>query len=555
MPTFDRLSRRGFSGLSLAALAACAHGGAAASDEFILHGGPIYTGRAGLAPVEAVRVRDGRFVAVGALADVRSAGVRMIDLGGAAALPGLVDAHCHLTGVGMAALILDLVGTPSIAAMLESLRTYAAAHPQGPIIGRGWIETHWPERRFPTAADLDAVVRDRPVYLQRIDGHAGVANTAALALAGITNSTSSPEGGRIERDASGAATGMLIDNAKSLVESRLPPPTEAMRREALAQAVRLYASRGWIGAANMSSTLEELQFFSELESQHALPIQVSLYLQPEDAVRYFDGSQRAAADRVRVKGVKLYADGALGSRGAALLAPYSDAHSDGLLVTQPDALRAAMARAKQYGYQVATHAIGDRGNRITLDAYQSTFASDPAALRAGRWRVEHAQILSPPDIPRFGQMGVIASMQASHAISDLYFAPARLGPDRLAGAYAWRALLDSGAVICGGSDAPVEKGDPLIEFYAASFRHSLDGFAGPDWHLEQTMTRAEALRALTWAPAFASHQEQERGTIEVGKRADISAFSVDLLQAPFADIPGARPMLAISDGVVTHTAL
>lgn len=554
MPAFDRLSRRTFAGTSVAALAACAHGGLG-SDEFIIHGGPIYTGREAAAPVEAVRVRAGRFVGVGALADLRSAGVRMIDLGGAAALPGLVDAHCHLTGVGMATLRLDLVGTPSIAAMLASVRAYAAVHAQGPIVGRGWIETHWPEHRFPTAADLDSVVSDRPVYLQRIDGHAGVANSAALALAGITNDTPNPDGGRIERDPSGAATGMLIDNAKALVEDRLPPPTEAMRREALAQAMRLYASRGWTGAANMSSTLEELSFFGEFESQHALPIQVSLYLQPEDAVRYFDGARRQGFDRAQVRGVKLYADGALGSRGAALLAPYSDSPGDGLLVTQPEALRAAMARAKQYGYQVATHAIGDRGNRITLDAYQATFASDPAALRAGRWRVEHAQVLSPQDIPRFGQMGVIASMQASHAISDLYFAPARLGSERLAGAYAWRSLLDSGAVICGGSDAPVERGDPLVEFYAASFRHSLEGFAGADWHLEQTMTRAQALRALTWAPAFASHQEQERGTIEVGKRADISVFSVDLMQAPFAQIPTAHALLAVSDGVITHNAL
>lgn len=555
MGGFDRLSRRGFGGAALGALAACAHGGVA-SDEFVLHGGAIYTGVAARPLVEAVRVRGGRIVFAGALAEAQSAGVRGIDLHGACALPGLVDAHCHLGGVGMAALSLDLVGVASIAALLERLRVYAAAHPQGPIIGRGWIETHWPEQRFPRAADLDAVVRDRPVFLQRIDGHAAVVNSAALALAGVNADTPNPPGGRIERDGSGAATGMLIDNGMGIMEGKFPEPTPAMRREALLQAVRLYASRGWTGAANMSTSLEEASLFESFAAGGALPLHVDVYLTPDDAEIVFQRGPYAGANgQVQVRGVKLYADGALGSRGAALLAPYSDAPGDGLLVTPPETLRALMARARQARCQVATHAIGDRGNRMTLDAYRATFADDPAALRAARWRIEHAQVLSAQDIPRFGQMGVIASMQASHAISDLYFAPSRLGPARLAGAYAWRALLDSGAVIAGGSDAPVEKGDPLIEFYAASYRHALDGFAGPDWRLEQTMTRPEALRALSWAPAFAAFAEGERGTIEVGKRADVSVFSVDVMQALFGEIPGAHAVLTVSDGRVTHNAL
>jgi predicted amidohydrolase YtcJ len=549
------LSRRAFGQASLAALVgACAHHGGEA--DIIVHGGPIYTGVAASPRVDAVRIRNGRFVAVGAFGDVTAgaAGARVIDLGGAAAFPGFTDAHVHLTGVGMAAMVLDLVGVASIAALQERLRAYAAAHAQGPIIGRGWIETHWPERRFPTRADLDAVVADRPVFLERIDGHAAVVNSAALALAGVDASTRDPEGGRIERDASGAPTGMLIDNATALVERRLPAPTAAMQRAALVEGARLYASRGWTGVNNVSTSLAQALLFEELAASGELPLHAVLYLTPEDSGLVMQRGPYGEG-AVRVRGVKHYMDGALGSRGAALLAPYADAHGEGLLVTPPDELRAFLRRARRSGMQIVTHAIGDRGNRLVLDAYRDAFADDPAALRAARWRIEHAQVIASEDIPRFAQMGVIASMQPSHAISDLHFAPARLGSERLAGAYAWRALLDSGAVICAGSDAPVEKGDPLIEFYAAVHRHDLSGFAGPDWRLEQRVTRAEALRMLTAAPAFATFSETERGTIEVGKCADLSGFSVDLMSAEPASIPTAHATLTISDGRVTHEAL
>ena len=554
------LNRRQMTQASLAALlAGCASEGAAPSADIILHGGPIYTGVADAPRVEALRIRGQRIVFVGALNEARSgaAGARMIDLGDAAAFPGFVDAHVHLGGVGLQAMLLDLVGTPSIAALRQSLADYAHAHPQGPIVGRGWIETHWPEARFPNRSDLDGVVSDRPVYLVRADGHAGVTNSAGLALAGITNATPDPQGGRIEHDASGAATGMLIDNAKSLIESRLPPPTHEMRREALRQAARLYASRGWTGGCNMSTSGEEATLFAELAAQNDLPIRADIYLTPEDADPVLQrGPYQDGSGLVRVRGVKLYMDGALGSRGAALLAPYNDLPgSSGLLVTPDNALRDFMRRARAANAQVATHAIGDRGNRIALDDYQAIFADNLPALRAARWRIEHAQVLSPQDLPRFAQLGVIASMQASHAISDLYFAPARLGPDRLGGAYAWNSLLRSGAVIASGTDAPVERGDPLIEFYAAAYRHDLQGHAGPDWHLEEAVTRDQALRDITWSSAYSAFAENERGTIEVGKLADISVFSADLMRAPFADIPAAHAVLTMVGGRVVHDAL
>ncbi|MBY0566674.1 MAG: amidohydrolase [Hyphomonadaceae bacterium] len=550
------LSRRRFGQLSLAALAAaCAR--TAGEPDLLIFGGPIYTGVAANPRVEALRISGGRIAFAGALADARNgARAQEIDLGGAAAFPGFTDAHVHLTGVGQQAMLLDLVGVESIAAMQQRLRDYATAHPQGPIIGRGWIETHWPERRFPTRADLDAVVSDRPVVLERIDGHAVVANTAALALGGIENGTPNPAGGSIERDASGAATGMLIDNAASLVQSRLPAPTPEQQRQALAEGARLYASRGWTGVCNMSTAAAEAQFFADLAASGEMPLKVNVYLTPGDAEPVFErGPYVDDTGLVHVRGVKMYMDGALGSRGAALLRRYSDAPTDGLLVTPVEDIRAMLLRARERNVQIATHAIGDRGNRLVLDAYRDVFGGNAEALRAVRWRIEHAQVIAPEDLSRFAELGVIASMQPSHAISDLHFAPSRLGADRLGGAYAWKALLDSGAHLAAGSDAPVERGDPLIEFYAAAHRHDLNGFAGPDWHPEHTLSRTQALAALTTGAAYSAFEESERGTLEVGKRADVSVFSADLMEAGPAAIPRAQAVLTVSGGRVTHSTL
>ncbi|MEZ5957558.1 MAG: amidohydrolase [Hyphomonadaceae bacterium] len=549
------LSRRQFAQASLGALlVGCAPRGA---PDLIIHGGPIYTGAASAPPFEAVRISNGLFTVVGSLADARanSNGAREIDLAGAVLFPGFTDAHVHLSGVGAAALTLDLVGTTSVTDLQTRLRAYAQQHAEGPIYGRGWIETHWPEHRFPTAADIDAVVADRPVFLERVDGHAAVVNSAALRLAEIGAGTPNPAGGSIERDGSGTATGMLIDNAMNAVTSRFPAPTASMRREALLHGARTYAARGWTGVHNMSTSAAEAQLFEEFAASGELPLSADIYLTPDDAASVLERGPYGEG-AVKVRGVKMYMDGALGSRGAALLAPYSDARSStGLLVTPPEEIAAFIQRAKTKNVQITTHAIGDRGNRLVLDAYRDAFADNPQALRDARYRIEHAQIIAVDDIPRFAAQGIIASMQPSHAISDLHFAPARLGPSRLAGAYAWRALLDTGATVAGGSDAPVEKGDPLVEFYAAIYRHDLSGFAGPDWHEEQAVSRAEALRMFTAAPAFATFTENERGAIEVGKRANLTAFSVDLMTAEPAAIPTALPVLTVSDGVVTHEAL
>jgi hypothetical protein len=284
-----------------------------------------------------------------------------------------------------------------------------------------------------------------------------------------------------------------------------------------------------------------------------MPVRIDNYMSPAEAAGVLkSGPSQGPSGLVRVRGVKLYMDGALGSRGAALLAPYADAEGTGLLVTPVATIEKVLGEARVSGAQIAIHAIGDRGNRLVLDAYEKAFAGDPAALKAARWRVEHAQILAPDDLPRFSKLGVIASMQPSHAIGDLYFAPARLGPNRLKGAYAWESLLKSGAHVAAGSDAPVEKGDPLVEFYAAAYRHDLKGFAGPDWGLDEAVTREQALAMLTKGPAYAGSRENELGVLAVGRPADISAFSVDLMTAPFPEIAKAKAVVTVVGGRVVY---
>ena len=538
--------------------AAALMGGAAMAEPegLLLTGGPIYTGVAGRPMVDALVSRGGRVVFTGSRAEAlaRAPHARRIDLAGASAFPGFVDSHCHLTEIGLLDFQLNLTGTASVEDLKQRLRAFATAHLTGFIVGGGWIETHWPEHRFPTAADLDAVVSDRPVALRRSDGHALVANTKALELAGVTASTADPSGGRILKDDGGKPSGMLIDKAQALVDRHTPAPSLEVKGQALSNALKLYASRGWTGAHFMSATRADLDLLNRMAGAGQAPIRVDLYLDvayADEVLAHGPGSD--AESRIRPRGVKIYMDGALGSRGAALLAPYADAPDTmGLLSSDHDTTLPILRRALKSGAQVATHAIGDRGNRLVLDWYQEAFGGS-APAKSPRWRVEHAQLLSAEDLSRFAKLGVIASMQPSHAIGDLYFAPSRLGEARLKEGYAWESLLKSGAVVTGGTDAPVEKGDPLIEFYAAAYRHALNGFAGPDWHLEEAVSRPQALHMFTAAPAYASFREREMGVLAPGRRADVSVFSADLMRAPFEDIPKAQARMTIVAGQVVHS--
>jgi predicted amidohydrolase YtcJ len=341
---------------------------------------------------------------------------------------------------------------------------------------------------------------------------------------------------------------MLVDNAMSLVRKLQLPPSEGDRRAAFDAAFKVEAAYGWTGVHSMSVDWKDVGLLEALNAQGKTPLRVYNAVDADQAGPLFAGGPRATKDgRITTRAIKLYEDGALGSRGAALFEPYADAPgTTGLVRTPPATMREAMAKAKAAGIQVSAHAIGDRGNANVLDLYGEQ------AVDGLRWRIEHAQIVRPADISRFKQLGVIASMQPSHAIGDLHFAPARLGEQRLNGAYAWESFLKSGAVVVGGSDAPVERGDPLIEFYAAVARKDLKGFSAADWHPEEALSRAEALKLFTSAAAYARFAESELGTIEVGKRADLTAFSVDLMKAPEAEIPKGHAVLTVVDGKVVY---
>lgn len=538
--------------LALAATPAARAGDASAPGSFLLHGGTIHAD-GGRTP-EALVVRDGTIVFAGPLAAARkaAAGLREIDLKGAAAFPGFTDSHVHLTGVGLREMTLNLDQVASVAELVATVKAWAAAPPgDAPVTGRGWIETHWPEGRFPTRADLDAAVPDRPVVLERADGHAVVLNSAALALAGVDADTPDPAGGRIERDAAGEPTGMLIDAAAVLIERRLPPLSPARRREALKRAVDLYAARGWTTAVNMSTSADDLKALTALAAEGLLPIRVEVFMTPEDSAEVLArGPFQDATGLVRVRGVKLYMDGALGSRGAALLKPYADRpDTAGLLIAEREATLALLRQAKTVKAQIAFHAIGDRANRLVLDWFEAVLGAAGEG-RALNWRIEHAQVVDPLDMGRFARLGVVASMQPSHAIGDLYFAPARLGPDRLDGAYAWRPLVDQGARIVFGTDAPVEVGDPRIEFYAAVARKDLRGRSGPDWRPGYALSRTEALAAFTAAPSAVGGGRC--GVLAPGCPADITVFSTDLMTSPEAEILTARPVLTVVGGRIVH---
>ncbi|MEM9232767.1 MAG: amidohydrolase [Pseudomonadota bacterium] len=505
------------------------------------------------AMAQAVVIEGDRIAAVGdmaVLADVSEACIVSLPEG-AVALPGLHDGHAHLIGVGARELTLNLEGVGSIAELKTRIGEAAMdLAPGETLFGRGWIETGWPEGRMPVAADLDEVVSDRPVILIRADGHASVVNTAAMEAAGIDADTVDPDGGRVERDADGQATGLLIDTAMNYTDDLLPRMDEERRREALRVGAEMMASVGWTSVHNMSVAQADVPILEEMAEAGELPIRVFNYLVPgalEQLVE--EGTGCTEDDMVCTNGLKYYADGALGSRGALLFKDYSDQPGTrGLqLLSREDALN-FFQTAYENDIQVTTHAIGDKANFLVLDWYKNVLGELPKAERtAPRWRVEHAQVLRPNDIPLFTHFGLTASMQPSHAIGDLKFAPDRLGDIRLRGAYAWQLFTQNGALVVGGSDAPVERGDPRIEIYAATERRALDGTQEENWYPEQALADDQALALFTTNAAYAIFKEDSLGRLEEGFYADISVFTGD----PFeGDWDSAQPLMTVVGGKV-----
>ncbi len=530
--------------------------------DMVIWGGTIYTAEDSGPTAEAVAVKDGRILYVGSRADAESyvtANTTVLSLDGGTLYPGFTDAHAHLSGIGARELTLNLEGTASLDAFQQALAQYAADNTDQPVVvGRGWIETHWPEGRFPSRWDLDDIVPDRPVILFRADGHAAVVNSAALTAANISGSTEAPFGGAIQKNALDEPNGMLIDAAMDLVNTLIPVPTRDDVAEQLLVGGRVYSSYGWTGVHNMSVSWQEVELLEALSDRGDVPIRVYNSINAGDAPNLFTGGARSSANnRIVTRAIKLYMDGALGSRGAALIEPYTDANTSGLLLSKAEDVLPLLETALRQGIQINMHAIGDLGNRQLLDWFEQAFNTVPTFDRAvptPRWRDEHTQIVHPDDIPRYAELGVIPSMQPSHAIGDLHFAPDRLGEDRLKGAYAWQSFLDTGVIIAGGSDAPVERGDPLIEYYAATARRDLNGFQGENWRPEEALTRAEALKMFTLWPAMASFAEEDIGSIAVGKKADFTAFNIDLMTVAESEIPKGRALLTIVDGDIVYQA-
>ena len=536
---------------------------AAEHADFIFVNGNIYTVNERQRHAEAVAVKGQRIVFVGSNEDVknfRGNETRIVDLGGKTVVPGLTDSHCHIFGIGEREMNLNLEGTNTREDFLAKVKTRVTQTSPGKwITGRGWIETFWKPPRFPTQQDLDAIAPDNPVFLTRADGHAAIANSSALKIAKIGKKTPNPFGGEILKDNStGEPTGMLLDRAQDLVAKNIPKPTEAEREQAFLLGVNREIKLGWCEIQNAGSYADDIKIIRKCFNEGKVKLRFinAVYGPGEDAQRFLkEGAAINDYDHhFTQRTLKVIFDGALGSRGAALLKPYSDApETSGYLTEKPEELKPMFEEALRRGIQVETHAIGDRTNRVILGLYQQAFNAVPPGerkIRGPRWRVEHAQIVDPADLPRFAKLGVIPSMQPSHAISDLFFAPARLGMNRLAGAYAWQSLIKSGCIIPGGSDAPVERGEPLIEFYAAISRKSVKGFSGEGWHPEQAVSREQALKMFTIWPAYAAFEEKDKGSVEVGKLADFTVFSQDIMEIPAPEILKTHAEMTVIGGEV-----
>jgi len=530
--------------------------------DLVLINTKIYTANPNNPTAEALAIKNGKFVFIGTNTEAQNFNCgesKLLDLEGSFVYPGFIDAHAHLKGIGYRELNLNLQGADSLKSMLTQVTIHANKLPIGDwVIGRGWIEKKWPEARFPTLEELDAISSDKPIALERADGHAIIVNSLALKLAGIDRDTSDPIGGKIDKDINGEPNGVLIDKASLLVEKIIPKRSRQDEKNALKEGLYRTASMGWTQLHDAGSPLSDYELLEEIKEEENLPIRIQFYVSDGDeAIQFIEtGPYLDPQHMLTARGVKLYADGAIGSRGAAFFNKYDDYETKGFLIFQKEETMPKLIKALVNGIQIQTHAIGDLANSVTLDWYAEAFSSVSEANRMiiePRWRIEHSQNILPIDQQRFADLKVIASMQPSHAIGDLHFAHKRLGVDRLDNAYTWRSLIDLGVVIAGGSDAPVEIGDPRIEFKAAIGRKDLDGYYQDYWNLDESVSREEALYMFTKWAAYSVFEEDIKGTIEVGKLADLTIFSKDLMVIPEEEIMSSQILMTIVDGRVVYS--
>ncbi|MDQ8168190.1 MAG: amidohydrolase [Gemmatimonadota bacterium] len=530
--------------------------------DLIVTNARVYTADDARPLVEAFAVRDGRITFVGSqreAAVLKGPNTRVVDAGGRTVIPGMVDAHAHFSGLAQTLRSVDLTGTNSLAEVIARVVAKSKSVPAGTwITGRGWDQNDWGVTDFPTHDALTAALPDHPVLLERVDGHATYANMAAMKAAGVTAASKSPVGGQIIKDAKGNPTGVFVDNASDVLEAKVPAPTAAEYKSALKEAIALMHSWGLTGMHDAGATRTAIDTYEELAKAKELNLRLYVMIGDDKAAldHYFaKGPQSAMYDgQLWVRAVKLYADGAMGSRGAALLEPYSDdPNNSGLLKSTQEHIREVAERGLKAGFQINSHAIGDRGNRVVLDAYEQALKTVPSVDH--RFRVEHAQILHYDDIPRFAQLGVIPSMQASHQTSDMYWIGKRLGPTRLYGAYAWQSLLQTGVVIPNGSDFPVEQVNPLISFHASIARQDARDWPAGGWFPEQKMSREDALRSMTIWPAYSGFQESSMGSITAGKLADFVILDTDIMRVPAEMVMKTRVLSTWVGGKAVYEAV
>lgn len=531
--------------------------------DLVMHNTTVYTSNDQLWTAEAVASLGDKIIFVGSndgAASYMCGSANIIDMAGKTVFAGFTDSHQHLEGVGRRTKTLSLFGIPTLAETVQTIADWAENIPDGNwVTGRGWIEREWTdEERFLNKYDVDPFTPNKPLFMPRADGVSALVNSKAMEMAGVTKDTPDPEGGKFERDFDGTPNGYILANAMNAFRAIIPADSDAYLKDNLERGLRSNAALGWTQTQDAGMEYRLVELMKQIHAEGNMSHRVYAAVPVSEAQQMIErGRETTTDDMFDVRGIKVFIDGTLGSRGAALLDNYSDADHNGFMNrTTEEELVPILHQALRQGIQIETHVIGDRAVRTLLDWYEEAYAAVPRSQWASedlRWRMEHAQIIPPSDQQRFVELGVMPSMQPSHGIGDLNFAGDRLGADRLSYAYPWQALVDKGLMILAGSDAPVEAGDPRIEFYAAVARKRLDGTSGPGWHPELAVSRETALKMLTIWPAHGAFQENLRGSIEVGKYADFTVFDSDLMTIAEPDILTSENVMTIVGGRITYS--
>ena len=532
------------------------------SADLVLHNTKIYTANQAQWTAEATAVLGDKIIFVGSNADAAQymcGDARIMDMTGKYVYAGFTDSHQHVEGVGQRPKTLSLFGIATLAETVDAIKAFSEGVPADEWVqGRGWIEREWTdEKRFLSKQDVDPFTADKPLFMPRADGVSALVNSRALELAGINKDSPDPLGGKFERDAEGNPNGYILATAMDIFRDIIPAKTRAYKKDSLVQGMYENAKLGWTNTQDAGMPYVNVDIMKEIHAEGNMSTRIYAAANVAEAATMLKRGREATADNMfELRGIKVYIDGTLGSRGAALLENYADADHNGFMNrTTKEELEPILREALRKGIQIETHVIGDRAVKSLLDWYEEAFNDVPKsewAVTEPRWRLEHAQIIPAKDQARLVTLGVLPSMQPSHGIGDLNFAPDRLGPERLSYAYPWQQLVDRGLMILGGSDAPVELGDPRIEFYAAISRKRLDGTSGEGWHPELAVNRETALKMFTIWPAYGAFQEDIRGSVEVGKYADFTIFDRDWLEVTEAEILTSENLMTIVGGKVTY---